>query len=188
MTKALTNGLLACALAALAGCNKPPASQDTQIAATDAMSHDAAVTQIEKVQLKPGQWEGRFVMERIDMSGGEAMPAAARQQMQQAMNRTLRYCVTPEQAAHPDGRAFSGDPGKDCRYSDFAVRGGTVKGNVTCRRDSGTSSMTMAGIYAPDSYAVQMDMRQTGLPNGVEMAMKARSEGRWIGPDCSEGQ
>ena len=37
MTKALTNGLLACALAALAGCNKPPASQDTQIAATDAI-------------------------------------------------------------------------------------------------------------------------------------------------------
>ena len=58
MTKALTNGLLACALAALAGCNEPPTSQDTQIAATDAMSHDAAVTQIEKVQLKPGQWEG----------------------------------------------------------------------------------------------------------------------------------
>jgi len=33
-----------------------------------------------------------------------------------------------------------------------------------------------------------MDMRQTGLPNGMEMAMKARSEGHWIGPDCAEGQ
>ena len=64
MTKALTNGLLACALVALAGCDKPPASPETQIAATDAMSHDAPATQIEKVQLKPGQWEGRFVMER----------------------------------------------------------------------------------------------------------------------------
>ena len=90
MTKALTNGLLACALAALAGCDKPPASPETQIAATDAMSHDAPATQIEKVQLKPGQWEGRFVMERIEMSGGETMPAAARQQIQQAMSHTLR--------------------------------------------------------------------------------------------------
>ncbi|WHO39712.1 DUF3617 domain-containing protein [Sphingobium sp. AP49] len=188
MTKALTNGLLVCALAMVAGCGKQPAGQDTQIAATDAMSHDAAVTQLEKVQLKPGQWEGRFVTDRMDISGGQALPAAARQRMQQATSRTLRYCITPEQAANPDGRAFSGDPGKECRYSDFTVRGGTVKGNVTCRRDGGTSSMAMAGIYAPDSYAVQMDMHQTGLPNGMEMTMKARSEGRWIGPDCSEKQ
>lgn len=174
----------------LAACNKAsdntPPNQSAANAAAGKMTREAVATQMAEIRLKPGQWEGRFVMEQVDMRHARDMPPGADAQMKRAMSRTLRYCVTPDQAAHPDGRAFTGEERKDCSYAGFQAHNGQVSGTINCQRDGFTTRMAMTGRYAPDHYAMRMDMTQGGLPDAMTMTMKARSEGKWIGPECSE--
>ena len=165
----------------LAACSDKPGDKAGNIAATDAMSTAQVRAEVDKVQLKPGQWEGRFTIQDIDMP---QMPESARAQMKSMMSQNvLRYCVTPEQAANPGGDMFSGQENKDCTYGDFAVSGGKVKGRLSCKSDGGTMNAAMSGTYAPESYAIDMDMKMEGGPHA--MAMTARSEGKWIAADCA---
>ena len=184
MTKAF--GIAATALLMLAACGDKPGETTGNIAATDAMSREEVKAAVDKVQLKPGQWEGRFTIQDIDLSKMPGAPAGMEDQMKSMMSQTaLKYCVTPEEAANPSGEMFAGQDNKDCAFKDFAVSGGTVKGQVSCKADGGTMNATMAGTYASDSYAMDMDMQMAGGPDGTAMAMKARSEGKWIGADCT---
>ncbi|BBD99258.1 DUF3617 domain-containing protein [Sphingobium amiense] len=169
------------ATALLAACSDKPGEKAGNIAATDAMSKAEVKAQVDRVQLKPGQWEGRFTIKDIDMP---QMPEGAKVEMKRMMTRhVLRYCVTPEQAANPSGDMFSGQENRDCTYGDFAVADGKVKGQLSCRSDGGTMNAAMSGTYAPESYAIDMDMKMEGGPHA--MAMTARSEGRWIAADCA---
>lgn len=179
--------MLAALTAGLAACNEKAAEKSGEIAATDAMSQAQIKAQVDKVQLKPGQWEGRFTVQDIDMPGA---PAGVKDQMKGVMNQTsLKYCVTPEEAANPSGKMFSGQENKNCTYSGFEAKDGAVKGHIQCKgEEGGTMNATMAGSYAPDNYMMDMDMKMGGAPQGMSMSMKARSEGKWIGPDCTQGK
>jgi hypothetical protein len=169
----------------LAACSEKPGDKTGDIAATDAMSKQEVKAQVDKVQLKPGQWEGRFTVKDLDLGDMPGAPANMKEQMKSAMNQTsLKYCVTPEQAANPSGEMFAGQENKNCTYGGFEAKGGAVKGQVSCKSDGGTMNATMSGAYAPESYAMDMDMKMVGGPQGMTMAMTARSEGKWIGPTC----
>lgn len=181
-----TMGMVLAATALLAACNDKPGEQAGNIAATDAMTRAEVKAQVDKVQLKPGQWEGRFTVQDIDMPQA---PAGMKDQMKRMMSQTrLAYCVTPEEAANPSGEMFAGQENKDCTYAGFDAKGGTVKGQVSCKSANGTMNAAMSGSYAPDRYAMDMDMKMAGGPQGMTMAMTARSEGTWIGPTCAPGQ
>ncbi|CAM8673188.1 MULTISPECIES: DUF3617 domain-containing protein [Sphingobium] len=169
----------------LAACSEKPGDKTGDIAATDAMSKQEVKAQVDKVQLKPGQWEGRFTVKDLDLGDMPGAPANMKEQMKSAMNQTaLKYCVTPEQAANPSGEMFAGQENKNCTYGGFEAKGGAVQGQVSCKSEGGTMNATMSGTYAPENYAMDMDMKMVGGPQGMTMAMTARSEGKWIGPAC----
>ncbi|QGP79462.1 DUF3617 domain-containing protein [Sphingobium sp. CAP-1] len=175
-------------LATLAACNDKPGDKAGNIAATDAMSKAEVKAEVAKVQLKPGQWEGRFTVKDLELGDMPGAPAGMKDQMKNMMNQTaLKYCVTPEEAANPGGEMFSGQENKNCTYGGFEAQGGAVKGQVSCKAEGGgTMNATMSGTYAPESYAMDMDMKMAGGPHGMTMAMTARSEGKWIGPTCTQ--
>lgn len=171
--------------ALLVACTDKPGEKAGNIAATDAMSQAQVKAAVDKVQLKPGQWEGRFTIEDIDLSKMPGAPAEMEDQMRRMMSQqSLKYCVTPQQAANPGADMFAGQENKDCTYAGFDATGGSVKGQVSCKAQGGTMNAAMSGTYAPESYTMNMDMKMEGGPQGQSMAMTAKSQGKWIGPDC----
>jgi hypothetical protein len=179
-----TMGMLALLAAGLSACNDKPGDKAGDIAATDAMSKQAVKEQVDKVQLKPGQWEGRFTVQDIDMPQA---PAGVEEHMKGLMNQNAyKYCVTSEQAANPSGEMFAGQGNKDCTYGGFEAKAGKVKGQVSCKAQNGVMNAAMSGTYAPENFTMDMDMKMEGLAQGMTMAMTARSAGKWIGPDCAE--
>ncbi|HKY81930.1 MAG TPA: DUF3617 domain-containing protein [Sphingobium sp.] len=165
-------------MAVLAGCGEK---------ASEPQTREEVAKEVEKVQLKPGQWEGTYTLEDIDMpampGGGDQMEA----QMKKMMSRAaIKYCVSPEEAANPSGKMFSGQENKDCTYKGFDASGGSVKGEIACKSEHGAMNAVMSGSYAPESYEMRMDMKMTGAPNGMDMSMKARTTGKWIGAACAK--
>src|SRR3546814_2426168 len=56
--------------------------------------------------------------------GGDQM----KEQMKKMMSRaSIKYCVSPEEAANPSGKMFSGQENKDCAYKGFEI------GRASCR-------------------------------------------------------
>ena len=170
--------VLGATTALLTACGDKPGEPQTR---------DEVKAEVEKVQLKPGQWEGTYTLEDIDMpnmpGGGDQME----DQMKKMMSRTsIKYCVTPQEAANPSGRMFSGQQNKDCTYKGFDASGGSVKGEIACKSEHGAMNAVMSGNYAPESYEMNMDMKMTGAPNGMDMRMKARTTGKWVADTCAK--
>ena len=164
--------------ALLAACGEKPSGEP--------QTKQDVAREVQKVQLKPGQWEGTYTLEDIDMpnmpGGGDQME----EQMKKMMSRTsIKYCVTPEEAANPSGKMFSGQENQDCTYKGFDASGGSVKGEIACKSEHGAMNAVMSGSYAPESYEMHMDMKMTGAPNGMDMSMKAKTSGKWIGTTCA---
>ena len=171
--------LLMGAMALLAGCGKKPAGEP--------QTREEVKAQASKIQLKPGQWVGSYDLEDIEMpnmpGGGDQM----KEQMKKMMSRTsINYCVTPEEAANPSGKMFSGQQNKDCTYKGFDASGGAVKGEISCKSDHGVMNAVMSGSYAPESYEMHMDMKMAGAPGGMDMRMKAKTTGKWVAATCAK--
>jgi hypothetical protein len=186
---------LACPLIALSGCGKSDTAgngaggSEAAPAAGTAQSAGDLAKQAAKIALKPGQWESTFEIADLTMTGmPQGVPQdAMKDQMKAAMSKhAIRHCVTKEEAENPDGSLFANQD-KSCTYSGFDMSGGMVKGNVRCDRDGAVTNMTMTGHYAPGNYDMVMDMTMAGGPNGMNMSMKAKSAGRWVGPQCAAG-
>jgi hypothetical protein len=192
----LTAGLVPMLL--LAACSKTDeARKDAAASASNALASAApagdrsaadVAQQVARVKLKPGQWETSFSVTDLKMAGmPKGMPQGMEEQMKGAMSkRAIVHCVTPEEAEKPDASFFANQD-KACTYNGFDMSGGAVKGTVTCTREGMTTTASMTGHYAPDSYDMAMEMNAAGGPNGMTMAMKATSAGRWIGPQCTAG-
>jgi len=179
MTKAITTIAAAVATLLLAGCSdKQSGTPQTK---------EEVKAEVHKVQLKPGQWEGAYTLEDIDMPNMPGGSDQMEEQMKKVMNRSsIKYCVSPEEAANPSGKMFSGQQNKDCTYKGFDASGGSVKGEIACASEHGAMNAVMSGTYAPESYEMHMDMKMTGAPNGMNMTMKAKTTGKWIGANCTE--
>ncbi|MGC4253076.1 MAG: DUF3617 domain-containing protein [Sphingobium sp.] len=189
MNKTPVTAAFASLLLLLAGCGEKAGEKADKaggIAATDGMSRDEVKAEVDKVQLKPGQWEGSFTLEDIDLSNMPGASPQMKDQMKKMMSQSsIKYCVTPEEAANPSGKMFAGQENKDCTYSGFDASGGSVKGQVSCQGENGKMNAVMTGSYAPESYEMHMDMKMEGGPKGMNMAMKARTTGKWTGATCS---
>lgn len=163
----------------LAGCGDEPSGEP--------MSKSEVKAEVEKVRLRPGQWESSFTLEDIDMPNMPGGGAQMEEQMKKMMSRAaVRYCVTPEEAANPSGKMFSGQENKDCVYKGFDVSGGSVKGEISCKSEGGAMTAVMSGSYAPESYEMRMDMQTSGAAQGADMRMKAKTAGKWIATECAE--
>ncbi len=79
---------------------------------------------------------------------------------------------------------FSGQENKDCIYKGFDVSSGSVKGEIACKSEQGTMNAVMSGDYGPESYEMHMDMKMSDAPNGMNMSMKAKTTGKWVGAEC----
>lgn len=179
--------MLAAATAGLAACGEKPANETATIAPTDSMSQEEVKQAVGKASIKPGEWRSSFTLEKIDLS---AMPGASAQmedQMKRMMSRTdIKHCVTPEEAENPGGDLFAGQENKDCAYKGFDMSRGRIAGQVECKSEEGVMNATMSGTHTADSYDMTMDMKMTGGPDGMAMAMKARTRGKWVGAQCAK--
>lgn len=177
--------VLAGGVVLLGGCGK---SEKDSINASAPMSREAVAAQVNKVKMKPGQWETSFTLDDIDftnMPKGAPTSAQMKDQMKAAMSRAaIKNCVTPEQAANPSADMLSGQKDENCTYKGFDMAGGTIRGQVSCDKGGQAMTATMTGNYAPDSYDVTMDMTTKGGTDGIAMTMKARTQGKWLGDQC----
>ncbi|WP_324750908.1 DUF3617 domain-containing protein [Sphingomonas sp. LY54] len=163
------------ALLALAGCGGSADEPKGNMTAAEVADEVGAV------MLKPGQWE---VTNEIVSATAKGLPAEALKAMTD-QKTTVRNCVTPEQAAKPQGDFLTAQKDANCTYQDWSMDGGRMRGTMTCAGGEGGAGkvvMKMDGAYAPENYDLTMDMETSG-GEGMTMAFKARVNGKRIG-DC----
>jgi hypothetical protein len=135
--------------------------------------------------IKAGEWKSITTIEEMNVPG---MPPEAAAQMKQAMGAQKSHefttCLTEEDVKQPKGKFFTGN--EQCRYDHFNMKGGKIDAAMRCGdKETGTQVMTMTGTYAPESYAMQMDMTTDGMPGAASgMSMRMRVESRRVGA-CS---
>jgi|JI8StandDraft_2_1071088.scaffolds.fasta_scaffold08724_4 hypothetical protein len=121
-------------------------------------------------QVMPGQWQSTSVVEHMTMPG---MPPEALAMMK-GRPTTVRYCLTPEEAAADPRKLLNAD--KSCTVKRFTLNAGTIDAEMQCRTDQGPATISMKGRYAADSY--EMTSRMTNGP----MTMQSRVTARRLGP------
>lgn len=167
--------LLATALAAglaLASCSSPePASEGTagEAAAGDGESDASVAAKVAAANVKPlpGRWEVQMQVKSFDIPG---VPAAMKDMLRNEMTRQhmVATCLTPEEAAQPQGKFFK--PGNDqCSYKSFEMEGGKIAATMTCSEQGMTQDMRMEGTYSEDAYDIAIETN--GEMNGQPMTM-----------------
>jgi hypothetical protein len=133
--------------------------------------------------IEPGQWQGSTEVVSIKIPGMEGQPGAEAA-MKQAIGQrsTFENCVTPEEAAKPSSKLFTGDEAGECRYDSFNMGGGTMDAVMTCKPKGrpGETRMTMKGTYTPTEYQLDMTMAMD-MPGNQGMSMVARTQGKRVG-------
>lgn len=167
----------------LAACGSKPAVDEKNVSVEQVANKVAEVSRAEGT-IRPGQWQSTMTIEEMDMPG---MPPEARDRMKTmfAKARTTENCVTPEEARQPNPKMFAGSD--QCRYDHFTMGGGKIDAAMHCNQAGTTQTMTMAGTYGPESYAMQMTSKTQGGSAGEAMSMKMKVEARRIG-ECKAGQ
>lgn len=175
-------GCMALAALVLAGCGEKKAVEVKNASPGDVAAQVANAD----IHLTPGAWETEIRTADFQIEG---MPPEAAARMKQAMAQskaaasTVRTCVTPEKAAHPDRDFFKGN--KDCKYKDFSLGGGKLTGTMECKGERGSATtMTVNGTYTADSYS--MDMAMKGNDDGRAISMHLVATSHHVG-DCKPG-
>jgi hypothetical protein len=138
----------------------------------------------------PGLWE--VTISTHFTQGGIQIPPEARQQMEahgikmpdMSAPRTLKHCLTPEEAAkdvHPD---FSG--GKSCKTTDWKWSGNRFHTEFTCNDNGQDTHGRVDGTMSPGGKAYQATVHMEGDdPHmGGHFVMEGQSSGKWLGPTC----
>ena len=172
----------------LAACNKGP-QVDEKNASVAEVAQKVRAANADKAFVRPGLWESRVTIEKLDIPG---MPAemAQRMKVMMAENREhgFQNCLTPEDVKRPKEDFFAGKH-NNCRYEHFTMAGGKIDAAMNCGgKDGETQVMQMAGSYSPDSYQMQTSMKMAGGagPQG-NMDMTMRIEAQRVG-ECKPGQ
>ena len=185
--------LSASTMLALAACSGGSDSGTPSTAPGEEQSAEEVASEMEKVSLMPGEWESTSEVIDVQIEGGpEGMPAGIADMMK-GRKTVTKNCITPEQAANPSAEFLTTQKDNKCTYSDFAMKGGTMTGKVSCPAgDSGKADMAMKGSYTPDSYDMTMNMNAAGMgggaPAGMTMVMTVRTSGKRIGECPENGQ
>lgn len=153
------------------------------------MTVDEVAKTMSNVKMKPGAWDVSMTIEDVKLTG--LPPGPQGQQIEQMMKqsigaRTVKSCMTPEQAANPQADFLAAQEGKNCTYDGFAMDGGQVKGKMVCTPPNGKGQMTMTmnGTYSPTDYAMNMTLEGAGMGDGMAMTMKAKTQGKWLSDAC----
>ncbi len=163
------------ALIGLAGCdNKSEPKAD--------MTAEQVAEELKEMKIEPGQWEATNEIVSVNA------PSVPGDVLKKMVGQTTKVsnCITPEQAAKPSANFLAAQQNNQCTYQDWSMEGGRMTGTMTCQGGQmpGKVIMTMAGAYASNRYDLDMDMKTTGLPGGMEMNIKAKTTGRRTG-ECT---
>lgn len=179
-----STALLLAPLLFVAACTDRGADRDGD----GEISSNEAEAEAGNVRMQPGEWE---ITARLTEFETEGVPPEAREMMvqQQDEPQVSSSCVTPEQAANPQGNMFSGEEDENCAYSEFTMSGGRMLIDGSCQSEGMPGSMTlhMEGSYTPTSYALDSTIVIEGGEGaeGGPLRISGRVEGRRTGP-CDE--
>lgn len=130
--------------------------------------------------IEPGEWT--LTMQMTEVTAANA-PAGALEAMQSQPAQTQTQCITPAQAANPDGGLFAPQSNEDCENMDFSMSGGTISLDATCQvPGAGAMEMTMDGTYDRTTLNADLQMVMAQTPMG-EMTMSGTMTGERTG-DC----
>lgn len=163
--------MLAAALTGAAGCGEqgPPAET----------SSETVANQLAGMRIEPGLWALTSEVVEVRAPG---LPIEVRRRMI-GPRRQIRHCITPAEAERPEANFLAGRDGSECRYRDFSVENGRMRGEMVCP----DATARMEGRYAPAAYDLRMAMESV-MPDGeTRMNLEIRARGRRIG-DCQEGE
>jgi len=163
-------------LLALAACGDSGAEKSRD------MTAEEVADELSSMKIEPGQWEAT---NEIVSASAPGMPASVLKQMVGKKTKVAN-CITPEQAEKPSANFLAAQQNNNCTYQDWTMNGGRMSGTMTCSGGQmpGTVVMAMQGSYAPTQYDLDMDMKASGLPNGLTMTIKAKTTGRRVG-ECT---
>jgi hypothetical protein len=144
----------------LAACGSRTSVNEKNASVEEVANKVAEVSKAEGT-IRPGQWQSTMTIQEMDMPG---MPPETQDQMK---------------------KMFAGND--QCRYDHFTMGGGKIDAQMHCNQQGTTQTMTMAGTYGPESYAMQMTSKTEGGPAGEPMSMKMKVEAKRIG-ECTAKQ
>lgn len=167
------------AAAALAGCGGEAVDRNALPTARNDVAGALA-----RVEVRPGLWE---VTREIVSASQPGLPVEIAERMK-GRRSVRRHCITPEQAARPDGNFLAGGVGGRCTHSGFSMEDGRVSGEMLCRDPGGIETRArMSGSYGPERFEIGMEMETPGI-GGETMAVVARQSGRRVGECGAEGE
>ncbi len=130
------------------------------------------------VSLQPGQWEMTTTVVSMNipnMPQGVSPPTPP--------PSTISMCLTPEQAAAPNGGFLTGTgEGGGCRSDNMTMADGRIQGVVQCDSQGTQMRATVNGQFTPTSYEINQQVQTTA--QGMSMEIEARTNGRRTG-DCA---
>ncbi len=137
----------------------------------------------------PGLWE--ITISTHFTQGGIQIPPEARKQMEArgikmpdiGAPRTIKHCLTPEEAAkdvHPD---FGG---KSCTTNEWKWSGNQFHAVFNCNENGRNTHGTVDGTMSQGGKAYQGTVHMEGDdPHmGGHFVMEGQSSGKWLGPTC----
>lgn len=152
--------LFACA-AALASCDKGPeinlknATGNQIVSAVSQPQFSSSASFIE-----PGEWQSRVKIEQMDFPGMRPeVEARMKQALMTDKDDPTNHCVTAAEVNKPKADFFAAE--KSCTYDHFVMGGGQIDIAMTCHREDGTQTRTVAGTYTPTTYSVDIESRST---------------------------
>jgi hypothetical protein len=173
---AITLGLL------LAACDREP-KVDMKDASVEDVAKKVANARGSEMIVLPGKWVQEVTMETLETPG---MPASAQASVRETMKAHAsghEICLTAADTKRPSEDFFAGKD-SNCRYERFTMTGGKIDGVMRCSQDGMDQRMELSGDYAPDHYAMRMDMRtQSERTSMGNMHMVMRVDAKRVG-DC----
>lgn len=179
-------------LLALAGCNQQ-STADSAARTGDVSLTNAAPSEVAKqaqaaapAHFAPGEWETTVEILDMDMPGMANMPPQMREQMKKSLTaggRSVKTCITPEQAAKPQSDVLTGKTDGRCTYRNYTMSGGRIDATLACSGpQGGEMTQTISGTYTQTSFALASEVHSSGEAGG--MNMKAKTSGKRLG-DCT---
>lgn len=169
---------LALVLLGLAGCGDGREGND-QVAG------NAVAAALAEVEVRPGLWEMRSAIVSVSQDG---LPLEIAERMK-GPRRTVRHCITPEQAARTDANFLAARRSGRCRDEAFEMRSGRIAGTTVCRDETGAETrLRTTGRYTAERYEMRSEVETPGIGSGRRMTLVTRQSGSRIGECPRRGE
>ena len=148
--------------------------------AENSVERNEAPARPAQVEVRPGLWEIESAIVAVSEKG---LPREIAERMK-GPRRTVRRCITSEEAARPDAGLLAARRTGRCSDEAVEMRGGRIAGAMTCRDDAGAGTrLRIGGRYRAEAYEIRIAMETPGIGPGRTMTLVTRQSGRRVG-DC----